>query len=71
MTEQPKLPDLEKVKKTVAMLRQSNHQLEAVALEIDELIAMVEVEIRTSPINVHRRKRGKPLAESVNQQLQG
>lgn len=71
MTEQLKLPDPEKVKKTVAMLRESNHQLEAVALEIDELIAMVETDIRNSPINVHRRERAKCLAESVNQQLQG
>ncbi len=71
MTQQPKLPDPEKVKKTVAMLRESNHQLEAVALEIDELIAMVEAEIRNSPINVHRRERAKRLAESVNQELPG
>ena len=69
MTEQPKLPDPEKVKKTVAMLRESNHQLEAVALEIDELIAMVEADIRNSPINVHGRQRAKRLAESVNQEL--
>jgi uncharacterized protein (UPF0210 family) len=67
MTEQPKLPDPEKVKKTVAMLRDSNHQLEAVALEIEELIAMVEVEIRNSPINVYRREKAKRLAESINQ----
>jgi hypothetical protein len=67
MTEQPKLPDPEKVKKTVAMLQESNHQLEAVALEIEELIAMVEAEIRNSPINVYRREKAKGLTQSINQ----
>ncbi|NJK70317.1 MAG: hypothetical protein HC849_13235 [Oscillatoriales cyanobacterium RU_3_3] len=68
MTEQKQLPDPEKVKKTVAMLRDSNRMLEAWTQTLDELIAMVEADIRNSPINVHRREKAKQLAESVKQE---
>jgi hypothetical protein len=65
MTEQKQLPDPEKVKQTVAMLRDSNRMLEAWTQTLDELIAIVEADIRNSPINVHRRENAKRLAESV------
>jgi hypothetical protein len=68
MSETPKLPDPEKVKQTVAMLRDSNRMLEAWTQTLDELIAMVEADIRNSPINVHRRENAKRLAESVKQE---
>ncbi|MBE9097183.1 hypothetical protein [Tychonema sp. LEGE 07203] len=67
MNEQRQLPDPEKVKQTVAMLRDSNLMLEAWTQTLDELIAMVEADIRNSPINVHRRENAKRLAESVKQ----
>ena len=65
MNKQKNLPDPEKVKKTVARIRESNQMLEALTLSLDELIAMVEADIRNSPINVHRREKAKRLAESV------
>jgi hypothetical protein len=68
MNEQKKIPDPEKVKQTVAMLRDSNRMLEAWTQTLDELIAMVEADIRNSPINVHRRENAKRLAESVKQE---
>jgi hypothetical protein len=68
MTEQKQLPDPEKVKQTVAMLRDSNRMLEAWTQTLDELIAIVEADIRNSPINVYRRENAKRLAESVKQE---
>lgn len=68
MNEQKQLPDPEKVKQTVAMLRDSNRMLEAWTQTLDELIAMVEADIRNSPINVYRRENAKRLAESVKQE---
>ena len=65
MNEQKQIPDPEKVKQTVAMLRDSNRMLEAWTQTLDELIPMVEADIRNSPINVHRREKAKRLAESV------
>lgn len=65
MNEQKQIPDPEKVKQTVAMLRDSNRMLEAWTQTLDELIAMVEADIRNSPINVYRRENAKRLAESV------
>jgi hypothetical protein len=68
MNEQRQLPDPEKVKQTVAMLRDSNRMLEAWTQTLDELIAIVEADIRNSPINVYRRENAKRLAESVKQE---
>ncbi|WP_377475449.1 MAG: hypothetical protein P2A85_21665 [Microcoleus anatoxicus] len=68
MNEQKQIPDPEKVKQTVAMLRDSNRMLEAWTQTLDELIAMVEADIRNSPINVHRRENAKRLAESVKRE---
>jgi hypothetical protein len=68
MNEQLQLPEPEKVKQTVAMMRESNQMLEAWTLTLDELIAMVEADIRNSPINIHRREKAKRLAESVKQE---
>lgn len=68
MSEQRQLPDPEKVKQTVAMLRDSNRMLEAWTQTLDELIAMVEADIRNSPINVYRPEKAKQLPESVKQE---
>jgi hypothetical protein len=45
MTEQFPIPNAETRKKEVEQLRNSNRQLELFALELDELIAMVEVDL--------------------------
>ncbi|WP_250123787.1 hypothetical protein [Chroococcidiopsis sp. CCMEE 29] len=53
MTDLKKLPDPEKVKRTVERLRASNQQLEAVTLALDELIAIVEADIRHTPLTAY------------------
>jgi len=69
MNQQRQLPEPEKVKNTVAMLRESNRMLETWTQTLDELVAMVEADIRNSPINVYRRENVKRRAESVKQKL--
>jgi hypothetical protein len=68
MSETPKLPNPEVIQKTVRNLRGVCQRLDALTLSLDELIAMVEADIRNSPINVHRRENAKRLAESVKQE---
>lgn len=46
MTQYPSIPDPEARKKALAQLRESNRQLELVGLAFDELIAMVEADLR-------------------------
>lgn len=67
MTEQAKVPPPEIIEKTVKNLQAVCVRMDALTMEIDELIAMVEAEIRNSPINVYRREKAKRLAESINQ----
>lgn len=45
MTQPKRIPDPEKVKRTVERLRESNRQLELVTLALDELIAMVDTDL--------------------------
>lgn len=47
MSKSNKIADSETRKKSVAKLRENNRQLELVTIAVDELIAMVEVELRT------------------------
>jgi hypothetical protein len=65
MSEKLKLPEPEIIEKTVRNLRGVCLRLDALTLSLDELIAIVEADIRNSPINVHRRENAKRLAESV------
>jgi hypothetical protein len=67
MTEQRQIPNRQKVKKTVAMLGESNRMLEASTQTLDEPIAMLEADTRNSPIKVLGRENAKRLAESVKQ----
>jgi hypothetical protein len=46
MTEYSTIPDPEARKQALAQLRESNRQLELVGLTLDELIAMVESDLR-------------------------
>lgn len=65
MSEKPKLPEPEIIEKTVRNLRGVCQRLDALTFSLDELIAMVEADIRNSPINVHRRQKAKRLADAV------
>lgn len=46
MTQHTRIPDPEKVKRTVAQLRSTNRQLELVTLALDEFIARVDNDLR-------------------------
>ncbi|MDZ4872634.1 MAG: hypothetical protein CLLPBCKN_002030 [Chroococcidiopsis cubana SAG 39.79] len=46
MSKPKKIPDPDKVKRTVEQLRDSNRQLELVTLALDELIARVDNDLR-------------------------
>lgn len=46
MTQLKRMPDSEKVKRTVEQLRESNRQLELVTLALDELIVRVDIDLR-------------------------
>lgn len=46
MTQPKRIPDPEQVKRTVELLRESNRQLELVTLALDELIALVDSDLR-------------------------
>ena len=46
MTKQPRIPAPEIRKQEVEKLRHCSRQLEAVTLELDEIIAMVEADLR-------------------------
>lgn len=54
MTQQPQPPDPEKVKQTVAKMRQVCRQFDALNLALDDLIAQVEADIRHSPLTAYR-----------------
>jgi hypothetical protein len=67
MNQIAKLPDPEVIQKTVRNLLGVCQRLEALTLSLDELMAMLEADIRNSSINVPRRENAKRLAESVKQ----
>lgn len=46
MTQAQTLPDPEKLKQTVNQLRESNRQLDLVTLALDELIALIDEDLR-------------------------
>lgn len=68
MTQQPQLPDLEKVKQRAAKMREICLMFDAQIMILDELIAQVEAENRNNPFNVYRREKGKRLLESLMQE---
>jgi hypothetical protein len=58
MDDKPKLPEPEIIDKTVNNLRSVCQQLDTLTLQLDELIAMVEADIRRSPLTTYRLKKG-------------
>ncbi|MFB2892829.1 hypothetical protein ACE1CI_07785 [Aerosakkonemataceae cyanobacterium BLCC-F50] len=64
MTQQPPLPDPEKVKQTVARMREVCRQFDNVNLALDELIAQIEADIRNSPLTAYRLGKMKPVIKS-------
>ncbi|XWK87516.1 MAG: hypothetical protein U7127_25510 [Phormidium sp.] len=64
MTQQPPLPDPEKVKQTVARMHEVCRQFDNVNLALDELIAQIEADIRNSPLTAYRLGKIKPVIKS-------
>lgn len=68
MTQFKKVRDPEKVKRTVEQLRESNRQLEIFTLKLDELLAMVETDIRCQRLERLQGKYKRPaISESANE----
>lgn len=65
MTQQPQLPDPEKVKQTVAKMREVCRQFDHLNFALDELIAMLEADIRNSPLTAYRLGKIKPVSQSI------
>ncbi len=63
MSDRQNIPDLETRMQEVRGLRASNRQLELVTIALDELIAMVEADLRHQ-----RRSRLEPNSRQLNRQ---
>jgi hypothetical protein len=61
MTEEPKLPDIEKVKQTSAKVKEICRRADAGILILDDLIAQLEENIRSSPLYRYRLNKAKEL----------
>ncbi|MGA9378210.1 MAG: hypothetical protein WBV73_05525 [Phormidium sp.] len=64
MTQQPPLPDPEKVKQTVTRMREVCRQFDNLNLALDKLIAQIETDIRNSPLTAYRLGKMKPIIKS-------
>ena len=53
MNKKTKLPEPEVIEKTINNLRNICHKLDELTLQLDELIAIVEANIRANTINVY------------------
>lgn len=67
MNSQPSIPDPGTRKRHAENMREACQQLEAVTLALDELIAMVEADIRRQPRNIHLLNKYKHLMVTANQ----
>lgn len=65
MTQQPQLPDPEKVKQTVTKMREVCRQFDNLNLALDELIAQIEADIRKSPLTAYRLGKIKSVTQGV------
>jgi len=65
MTQQPQLPDPEKVKQTVAKMREVCRQFDSLNFALDELIAQIEADIRRSPLTTYRLGKIQPVSQVI------
>lgn len=59
MNNQPRIPDAETRARSLANLRQLVKRMDAGILELDELIARLEADIRNSPLTAYRLGKAK------------
>jgi hypothetical protein len=65
MTQKPPLPDREKVKQTVAQMREVCRQFDNLNLAFDELIAQIEADIRKSPLTAYPLGKIQPVSQAT------
>lgn len=68
MTDKPQPPDIEKVKQRSAKIREICKRADANILILDDIIAQLEEDIRSSPVYQYRLKRAKQLLNFPQQQ---
>ena len=56
---QPRIPDPETRRRSIEKMREVCRQFDALNLLLDEAIALLEADIRNSPLNVYRLKKAK------------
>ncbi|MCC3575090.1 MAG: hypothetical protein JGK30_25310 [Microcoleus sp. PH2017_40_RAT_O_B] len=64
MTQQPQ-PEPEKVKQTVAKMREVCRQFDSLNFALDELIAQIEADIRKSPLTAYRLGKIQPVSQAT------
>jgi hypothetical protein len=64
MTDQPSMPDPEKVKQTVANLRKTRLEMEESRLELEEITAKLEHDMRQQRLKRIRRSLDNMTAET-------
>jgi hypothetical protein len=69
MTSHQIIPDAQTRAQNVARMREANLRLDALNLQLDHLIAMVETENRKNPVTLHRL--GKYLSPAMLESIQG
>ena len=70
MTQQRQLPDLEKVKQTSAKIQEICKRADANILILDDIIAQLEADNRSSPVYQYRLKRAKRLLNFPQEQIE-
>ena len=66
---QPRIPDPETRRRSVENMREVCRQFDALNLLLDEAIALLEADIRNSPLNVYRLKKAKLGAVSESSKI--
>ena len=56
---QPRIPDPETRRRSVENMREVCRQFDALNLLLDEAIALLEADIRNSPLNAYRLRKAK------------
>lgn len=64
MTEQPRIPNLDTRKQEIEQIRAANRQLEEASLALEELLAMIEADLREQ-----RRKRLQAKSQVKSQSI--
>lgn len=70
MTDKPHAPDIEKVKERSAKIQEICKRADANILILDDIIAQLEADNRSSPVYQYRLKRAKRLLNFPQEQIE-